>query len=131
MPKRAADTEAASDDPRRELLRLVGTTLGKQDPLAQSIVEVRAQRTALNSEKRVLTKQIRNTERKRRRMIEKSRRLSTMELVDVLNMRTQAENRKAAVASEGADPPPVLPDLPPLMEAPPGDAHANAALGGS
>ena len=63
-------------------------------------------------------------------MIDKSRRLSTMELVDVLNMRSQAESRRAtAAAAEAGDPPLLNSELPPLAAAPPDVPEDPAALG--
>ena len=100
----AGGAAAASSRPVGEaILQLLASSPGGSDRGQDSIQDLQGQRRALTDEKRRLTKQLRNETRKRKRVLNKSARLSNMDLVEVLQIR---QNRAAAKAKSRAEKPP-------------------------
>ena len=70
-------------------------TLMGHDPRKDRMDEIKAERKAITAAKRKLTEQLKNEKRKRQRLIQKSSRLSNMELLDVMRIRQEKLASKA------------------------------------
>ena len=81
------------------ILDLLASSADGTDPSQNSIANLQQQRKTLVDERKRLTKQLKNETRKRKRMLNKSARLSTTDLVEVLQIR---QNRAVAKAKAAA-----------------------------
>ena len=92
--------EPASERPvRAAILELLATSTGSADESQDAIANLQGQRKELLEERKRLTRALRNETRKRKRMLNKSARLSNADLVEVLQIR---QNRAVAKAKAAA-----------------------------
>ena len=98
--QRGAAEQPAADRPvRTAILELLATGGGASDESQDAIANLQGQRKELLEERKRLTRALRNETRKRKRMLNKSARLSNADLVEVLQIR---QNRAVAKAKAAA-----------------------------
>ena len=97
----AAGTDAAPADPTEAILRLTAAAQGL-DTGKTKIASLQEQRKALTTEKNSLTRVIKNETRKRKRLLDKSAKLSVPDLVQTLYIRQQRAAAAAARRAEAA-----------------------------
>jgi len=70
-------------------MNLIG---GQRDKLQDLIVTLRGERERIKDSKKVLSKQLKNAQRKKQRLKKKAKELSTTDIIDVLIMRKTAQD---------------------------------------
>ena len=95
----AAGSAAAPADPTEAILRLTAAAQGL-DTGKTKIASLQEQRKALNDQKNTITRTIKNEARKRKRLLDRSAKLSVPDLVQTLYIRQQ---RAAAAAARRAE----------------------------
>ena len=100
-----ADAAAAGDDPAAATAAILRLTAAAQglDTGKTKIATLQAQRQALNAEKNQITRNIKNEARKRKRLLERSAKLSVPDLVQTLYIRQQRAEALRARRAEHAD----------------------------
>ena len=84
-------------------MQFLGSAGESVDRSKNTIADLVEQRKALQQQKKDLSRQLRNATRKRRRLLAKSSQLSSMDLVEVLQIRSAREaSREARIAEEDA-----------------------------
>ena len=98
--QRGAAEQPVADRPvRAAILELLANGGGASDESQDPIANLQGQRKELLEERKRLTRALRNETRKRKRMLNKSARLSNADLVEVLQIR---QNRAVAKAKAAA-----------------------------
>ena len=101
------DREAQEEDPagQQRVFRDVAAHL-PADRFQNAVSDLRTRRSELNAQKRELSKSIKLEERKRQRLLQRSARLSNMQLMEIIAIREKKEvtreDRRARMAHEGA-----------------------------
>ena len=102
-PEGSAD-EAPELDHAAALRQLAGLAVvpGGAVNLHDRIAQLRAQQATIHEERKRVQRELRNEERKRRRLVEKARSLSTEDLVTILGARAAAKAKAKAKAKAAA-----------------------------
>ena len=120
------DREAQEEDPagQQRVFRDVAAHL-PADRFQNAVGDLRTRRSELNAQKRELSKSIKLEERKRQRLLQRSARLSNMQLMEIMAIREKKEvtreDRRARMADEGAGAFAAGPTLPPPPPARPSE----------
>ena len=91
-PATGASGARGASDPRGHILESIAPLLGANHG-SRVMSEIKEQRRLVSAEKRRLTQQMRNERKKKARLVSRSSRLSNMDLIDVLRLR-QEKNQK-------------------------------------
>ena len=103
-PEGGSADEAPELDHAAALRQLAGLAVvpGGAVNLHDRIAQLRAQQATIHEERKRVQRELRNEERKRRRLVEKARSLSTEDLVTILGARAAAKAKAKAKAKAAA-----------------------------
>ena len=104
-PRRGREAQEEDPDQQQRVFRDVASHL-PVDRFQNAVSDLRTQRSELSAHKRELSKAIKLQERKRQRLLQRSARLSNMQLMEIMAIREKKEltreDRRARMAQDGA-----------------------------
>lgn len=102
-----ASTAASTSSSPAQLISKLGDELLSSgaivDASSTEFAALRLERDAMAKQRKELQRKFRNAEKKRKRLLEKARDLSTQDLIDVIALRARKEQKKTAAAAEAGE----------------------------